>query len=381
MTQRVIITSLALKSYRNYPSASLALDGRHVVLTGDNGAGKTNLLEAISFLSPGRGLRRAIYSDVTREGDEGGFAVFARVDGMEGEVELGTGNGPGPEAGQRRVRINGTDAKSADELLDHLRILWLTPAMDGLFTGPAADRRRFLDRLVLSLDAAHGRRAADFEKAMRMRNRLLEEGRNDEVWLAGIENQMVDLGIAITIARREIVDLIARLNGESADTAFPKAVLDLSGFLDGSEGEAAIDLEERYRKLLREGRYRDQAAGRTLEGPHRADLNVAHAEKGIDAARCSTGEQKALLAGLVLGHARVTAAMTGTAPILLLDEIGAHFDERRRAALFDLIEDLGCQAFMTGTDRGLFTALGDRAQYFKVKESQVIPTVSGGQED
>lgn len=371
MPGKVTIERITLTAFRNYAAVSLAFDGRHVALTGDNGAGKTNLLEAISFLSPGRGLRRAVYADAARQGMDQGFSIFARLDGMEGEVEAGTGIGPG-EAGSRKVRINGTEAKSADELLDHLRVLWLTPAMDGLFTGPASDRRRFLDRLVLSLDPAHGRRAADFEKAMKMRNRLLEERRHDGTWLSGIEQQMASLGVAMAMARAEMLGLLTRLGerGTSAG-AFPAVGLALSGFLDDAEGAAAIDLEDRYREMLEESRYRDQAAGRTLDGPHRTDLLVTHLGKDMDAARCSTGEQKALLTGLVLAHARLTANMTGFAPILLLDEIAAHFDQSRREALFDLIDDLGGQAFMTGTDRHLFDALGGRAQYFSVSNGDV----------
>jgi DNA replication and repair protein RecF len=371
MPGKVTIQSIALTAFRNYAAASLSFDGRHVVLTGDNGAGKTNLLEAVSFLSPGRGLRRAVYADAAKQGLEQGFSIFTRLDGMDGEVEIGTGIAPG-ESGSRKVRINGTEAKSSDELLDHLRVLWLTPAMDGLFTGPASDRRRFLDRLVLSLDPAHGRRAADFEKAMKMRNKLLEERRHDGTWLSGIEQQMAGLGVAMAMARREMLGLLTRLAGAGAAVgAFPTAGLALSGFFDDAGDAAAIDLEDRYRAMLEETRYRDQAAGRTLDGPHRSDLIVTHAGKDMDAARCSTGEQKALLTGLILAHARLTANMTGFAPILLLDEIAAHFDQSRREALFDLIDELGGQAFMTGTDRHLFEALGERAQYFSVSNGDV----------
>jgi DNA replication and repair protein RecF len=371
MPTRVTIERLRLTAFRNYREAALAFDGRHVVLTGDNGAGKTNLLEAISFLSPGRGLRRAIYGDISRQDMDQGFAIFAAVHGMEGEVEIGTGLAEKNEAMTRRVRINGTEARSTDELLDHLRVLWLTPSMDGLFTGPAADRRRFLDRLVLSLDPGHGRRAVDFEKAMKMRNRLLEDGRYDADWLTGIERQMAELGIAMTMARAEMLSLIARIDAVGIGGAFPTASLALAGFLDDMTDAPAADLEDRYLALLREGRYRDQAAGRTLEGPHRSDLIVMHRDKNIDAARCSTGEQKALLTGLVLGHAKLTASMTGFAPVLLLDEIAAHFDETRRAALFDIISELGGQAFMTGTDRDLFKSLGERGQFFRVAHGSI----------
>ena len=372
MPHRVAIEEIRLTAFRNYAEAALTLDSRHVVLTGDNGSGKTNLLEAVSFLSPGRGLRRAPYGEVVKDGTEAGFSIFARIDGMEGEVAIGTGSEPGEDGATRRLRINGTQAKSADELTDHLRVLWLTPAMDGLFTGPAGDRRRFLDRLVLSVDPAHGRRASDFERAMRSRNRLLSEGRMDPAWLSGIERQMAELGIAMALARREMLGFLAHLiESNQADAPFPSARLALTGFLGGEAEKPAADLEEDYAARLMESRYRDAGAGRTLEGPHRADLLVFHAAKEMDAGRCSTGEQKALLIGLILAHARLVATMTGHAPILLLDEIAAHLDEGRRAALFDLVEDLGGQAFMTGTDRSLFTALGERAQYFTVAAGKI----------
>ncbi len=374
MPHKVAIQRLHLTDFRNYASVGLSLDERHVVLTGDNGSGKTNLLEAVSFLSPGRGLRRAVYGDVARVDGSTGFTVFAEVDGMDGPVEIGTGIGTQEEGQLRKLRLNGTPARSVDELLDHLRILWLTPSMDGLFTGGASDRRRFLDRLVLSLDPAHGRRAADFEKAMKMRNKLLEEGRPDPVWLSGIERQMAELGVAMALARHEMTGLLIKLAEARPDQGgFPSAAIELNGFLDGEWGKAALDLEERYARLLQDGRYRDQSAGRTLEGPHRADLMIRHRQKDMDAARCSTGEQKALLVGLILSHAGLVATMTGHAPLLLLDEIAAHLDEGRRAALFDLVDGLGGQAFMTGTDEAMFAALGDRARFLTVANG----TVSG----
>jgi DNA replication and repair protein RecF len=367
MAQKTFLSRLKLTDFRNYAEAALPLDGRHVVLTGENGAGKTNLLEAVSFLSPGRGLRRAVLSDVTRVGAAGGFTIFADVDGMDGEVSIGTGIEPGEgESVARKLRINGTPARSTEELTDHLSVLWLTPAMDGLFTGASSDRRRFLDRLVLSLDPAHGRRASDFERAMRSRNKLLSEGRFDPSWLSAIEAQMASLGIAMAAARQEMLGLLRTLSGNSGETPFPTPVLALEGFMDGAMDRPSADLEEDYLGMLRNGRGRDAAAGRTLDGPHRSDLLVRHREKDMEAERCSTGEQKALLIGLVLAHARLTADMTGYAPILLLDEIAAHLDEGRRAALFDLVHGLGGQSFMTGTDRAMFSALADRAQFFTV---------------
>lgn len=372
MPHKVTIYSLKLHDFRNYASVALGLDDRHVVLTGANGAGKTNLMEAVSFLSPGRGLRRAAYADVAREGAAGGFSVFAAIDGMQGEVEIGTGTDAGEDGQSRRLRLNGTTARSVDELLDHLRVVWLTPSMDGLFIGSSSDRRRFLDRLVLSLDPEHGRRAADFEKAMRGRNRLLSEPRPDARWLDALETQMAELGVAMALARRELVGLLADIVEASRDEGpFPSSAMTLSGFLDDRLDRPAYEIEEEYAALLRDGRFRDAAAGRTLDGPHRVDLLIRHREKGMDAARCSTGEQKALLVGMILAHAGLVAGMTGHAPVLLLDEITAHLDEGRRAALFDRIDALGGQAFMTGTDRAMFAALGERARLLNVENGRI----------
>ncbi|HET7413818.1 MAG TPA: AAA family ATPase, partial [Pararhizobium sp.] len=254
MSDRVHIEKLKLSDFRNYASLSIALDGRHVVLCGENGAGKTNLLEAVSFLSPGRGLRRAAYADVPRKGAEGGFSVFAALSGMEGPVTIGTGAGGAEDAGQRRIRIDGVPAPTSEALLSHLRILWLTPAMDGIFTGPAGDRRRFVDRLVLSIDPAHGRRALDYERAMRSRNRLLSEGRPDPVWLDGIEAQMAELGVAIAAARTELVGLLQRMIERGQDEgAFPKAALSLAGFFDDAGASPAVEMEELFARQLREG--------------------------------------------------------------------------------------------------------------------------------
>ena len=345
------ISKLTLTNFRNYATLTIDLAPGAVVFSGDNGAGKTNLLEAISFLTPGRGLRRAPYADVAREGGDGGFALHARLDGPDGQVEIGTGISGGDTAGEggRRVRINGAPARSAEDMLEWLRVVWLTPAMDSLFTGPAADRRRFLDRLVLAIDPGHGQRAIDYEKAMRGRNRLLTEGSRDDRWFDAIETQMAETGVAIAAARAEMVRLLAAMIDRLPDTGpFPQADIGLSGDLEAEIAAApAVDVEERFRRTLIEGRDRDRAAGRTLEGPHRSDLVVRHRPKAMPAELCSTGEQKALLVGIVLSHARLTGEMSGMTPILLLDEIAAHLDSRRRAALFSILEELNCQAFMS----------------------------------
>ncbi|WP_174803262.1 DNA replication/repair protein RecF [Martelella limonii] len=372
MLPLIFLTSLKLTDFRNYAHAALSFDGRHVVLTGDNGSGKTNLLEAVSFLSPGRGLRRAAYGQVVRKEASAGFTVFTELEGMEGGVAIGTGT-DGAEGAARKVRINGTQAASGDELLDHARVIWLTPAMDGLFTGSASDRRRFVDRMVLSIDPAHGRRVADFERAMRSRNRLLSERRMEPAWLSGLEAQMASLGVAMALARRELVSLLAALIAETAGgSPFPIPEINLSGFFADHAEAPSIDLEDRYRALLEEERYRDAGAGRTLDGPHRSDLDVRHAAKQMEAALCSTGEQKALLIGLVLAHAELTRRISGYPPIMLFDEVAAHLDAGRRKALFERIDDIGGQAFMTGTDRALFDALGDRGQFFNVTAGSIV---------
>lgn len=370
------VARLSLADFRNYSSLALDFSPGAVVLTGDNGAGKTNLLEAVSFLSPGRGLRRAVLEDVARAGAAGGFAVHARLEGAFGEVEIGTGTfgEPGETAG-RKVRINGAPARSADEMLDFVRVMWLTPSMDALFTGPAAERRRFVDRLVLAIDPAHGRRALDYEKAMRGRNRLLADNSRDEAWFGAIETQMAETGAAIAAARVEIVRLLgAMIERLPGDGPFPQANVALSGVLEEMlPGIAAVDAEEAFRRALADNRARDRAAGRTLDGPHRTDLLVRHRPKDMAAALCSTGEQKALLTGLVLSHARLVAELSGAAPILLLDEIAAHLDAGRRAALFSILDDLGCQAFMTGTDPELFSSIRGTAQFLTVSGGRVAP--------
>jgi len=371
------ISRLQLANFRNYTSLSVDLKPGAVVLIGENGAGKTNLLEAVSFLSPGRGLRRATFEEVRREGAEDGFAVNATLEGPLGTGMIGTGtagNAPG-ETG-RKVRINGANARSAEELLEWLRVIWLTPSMDALFTGPAGDRRRFLDRLVLAIDTQHGQRASDYEKAMRGRNRLLAEGSRDSGWFDAIETQMAETGVAIAAARAELVRLLTTMVEKlPSDGAFPQADIALDGFLEQAvTRHAAVDLEERFRAMLADGRERDRAAGRTLDGPHRSDMLVRHRPKNMPAELCSTGEQKALLVGIVLSHARLCSEMSGSVPILLLDEIAAHFDAGRRAALFDILQNLGCQTFMTGTEAALFSSLDGRAQFLTVDHGTVRPT-------
>lgn len=375
------LSHLKLTHFRNYRTLTLCVDAKPVVLAGPNGAGKTNLLEAVSFLSPGRGLRRAQYGDVglaPEKGGDGSWAIATTLETGFGTVEVGTGLSFSDHLPDktRRIRIDRVAAKSAEDLLEHVRVLWLTPAMDGLFTGPAGDRRRFLDRFVLAIDPTHAKRVSAFDKAVRNRNRILEDAPSNSAWLDACESQVAELGMAISAARHELMSLLqAEIQAvDAAKTAFPRATLTLEGTVEALLSEqTAVDAEETYRQRLRENRPRDARAGRTLDGPHRADLLVHHEEKQMPARLCSTGEQKALLIGLVLAHARLTARLSGMIPLILLDEVAAHLDQHRRAALFDIIADLNCQAWMTGTDTALFDSLGDRAHHFHVENGTVSP--------
>lgn len=374
--EAVAITGLKLTAFRNYVSADIHFEPRPVVLTGDNGAGKTNLLEAVSFLSPGRGLRRARLADVGHRPGDGTWAVSATLTGPGGEIGIGTGvalTPAGPDQ-QRSIRINRAPAPSSRALLDHIRVVWLTPAMDGLFTGPASERRRFLDRLVLAIDPRHGERVNAYERALRSRNKLLEEGRNEPMWLDAIELQLAELGVALAAARRECVALLrAAISEGQGSGAFPSAVLAMIGAVEeGLENATAVEIEDAVRHALATARPADRAAGRTLAGPHLSDLAVVHGATGRPAADCSTGEQKALLIGLVLAHARLVARLTSEVPVILLDEVAAHLDEKRRNALFELLLDLGAQAFLTGTDVAPFSALRESAQYFRVMDGAVL---------
>ncbi|CTQ54664.1 DNA replication and repair protein RecF [Roseibium album] len=365
-----LLTRLSLTDFRNYTALKLSFSGKLIAFVGPNGAGKTNILEAISFLTAGRGLRRAALADIARQDASGSWSVAADVmlDGLE--TRIGTGlvaNSPG-----RKVRIDGDEVKGSESLLDYVRILWLVPAMDGLFTGSGSDRRRFLDRLTLAIDPTHGRRVSDFENALRQRNRLLEQAGSDS-YLTALENQVSELGTAVSFARNETVSLLTRMIGEKRSQAlpFPLAEVALEGnFETEMTGLDASDREDRYRQMLRDGRPRDRAAGRTLNGPHLSDLKVWHASKGMPAAQSSTGEQKALLIGLILAHAELTAKLSGMTPVLLLDEVAAHLDPNRREALFSKLNSLGGQVFMTGTDAALFEALPQEAQVFEIKDQK-----------
>jgi DNA replication and repair protein RecF len=370
------VTRLILQDFRSYPFLELAISKRLVALAGENGAGKTNLIEALSLFTPGRGLRRAEQSDMLRHEAES-FAVSVTLDGEGGEHRLGTGLlDAGSAARQARAcRIDGAPVGSASAFAEYVRVVWLTPDLDGLFRGAPGDRRRFLDRLVLAVDSRHGARVNSLERVLRSRNRLLEEGTNG-AWLDAVEKELAELGIAVAAARAETV---ARLDAElfadrDESSPFPFARLSLVGEFDALLATLpAIDAEDSYRAALRDGRARDAAAGRTLFGPQASDLAVRHGPKDLPAETCSTGEQKALLLGLVLAHARLVRSMSGIAPTVLLDEVAAHLDPRRRAALFDALDALGGQVWMTGADPTLFTDLGDRADRFLVTPGRVDP--------
>lgn len=372
----VALTRLSVQDFRNYASLRLELDSGLIVLTGANGVGKTNLLEAISLLTPGRGLRRAAFEEITRFGSGGGWAVAATLVRNGEAARIGTGTaGEADASGERsrKVRVNGAPASGPDALLDFLRVLWLTPSMDGLFTGPAADRRRFLDRLVLTVDPRHGGRARDLERLLTHRNRLLENGAAAG-WLDAVEAELSGTAVAVALARAETVALLsARITSAPAALEFPAGRLALAGDFDRAVSErTAAAAEAWYRESLLANRGVDRFAGRTLLGPHRSDLDVLFAEKEIPAARSSTGEQKALLIGLILAHAELAAGVSGMTPVLLLDEVAAHLDPARRRALFARLSGLRCQSFLTGADPALFTEAPAGAARYRVAGGRVV---------
>src|SRR5215813_2404034 len=370
------IRRLSVTNFRSYHGAQIDVGARLVVLVGPNGAGKTNLIEAISFLAPGRGLRRATLEDVAFSEGDGSWAVSADVEGALGLATLGTGIEPPASEDAvvaRKCRVDREPVASASAFADHLRVVWLVPAMDGLFNGPASERRRFLDRLVLAVDAEHMTRVNALERALRSRNRLLEDARPDQHWLDAIEHETAELAVAVTALRVETVSRLqaALAARENAASAFPAAEIALEGWMERLVPlQPAVEVEDRYRAVLRDNRGRDAAAGRTLDGPHLADLSVTHARKDI-AAAASTGEQKALLIGLVLAHAGLLAEMSGFAPVLLLDEVIAHLDPLRRAALYAELESVGAQAWMTGADAAAFADIEAKAQMLEVLPGQV----------
>ena len=348
------VTRLTLTDFRSYASASLEPGLGFVLLYGENGAGKTNLLEAVSMLTPGRGLRGAALSAMARQGGAGSWAVAARL----GDTDIGTGTQPSaPE--RRQVRINGAPA-SVNSLSEWLSVLWLTPAMDRLFTGSAGDRRRFLDRLVLALEPTHAHHASRYEAAMRARTKLLTGEGWDDSWLSSLELAMADHGAELAAARKRTVAALDERLAAAPEDAFARAAIALEGWEGG-------DLAA----TLKAHRQRDAAAGRATEGPHRHDLAVWHRAKRMPAAQSSTGEQKALLLGLVLAHSDLVAERRGQPPLLLLDEVAAHLDPIRRSALFARLEGRG-QVWLTATEAALFEGIGE-ASRFHVEPGQISP--------
>ena len=387
--KRVWVERLQLTNFRNYRSLSLSVGPGAIVLTGANGTGKTNLLEAVSLLTSGQGLRRAPYPELARMGARG-WAVAARLETPHGGIDIGTGLAEGPDAGDRPernmgrtsgrvVRIDGETQSGSGVLADHVEMVWLIPAMDGLFTGPASERRRFLDRLITCLHPSYRSLLGQFERSMQQRNRLLADDVREGARFEAFERIMAEAGVAIAAARAvavaELVAAIGARREAGVGALFPWAELAIVGTLEAALAtRPAIEVEDDYCALLGRERERDRAAGRTLEGPHRADLAVGHGPKELPAQVCSTGEQKALLIGLVLAHCDVVGQRReGAAPILLLDEITAHLDPLRRAALFEEIVALGGQAWMSGTDPDAFAGLGERGQFLCVEEGRIAP--------
>ncbi|HEY2531641.1 MAG TPA: DNA replication/repair protein RecF [Xanthobacteraceae bacterium] len=369
------VRRLSLTNFRNYRAASLATDEATIVLVGPNGAGKTNVIEAISFLAPGRGLRRATLDEVAFVEGDGSWAVTADIEGALGLARLGTGLAraiDGNATVQRQCRIDREPVASAAAFADHIRVIWLVPAMDTLFVGPPSERRRFLDRLVLAVDAEHASRVGALERSLRSRNRLLEDTRPDPHWLDAVERETAELAVAVAAMRVETVHRLAGVLASRRGSCFPAVEIALDGWMEKLlPCHPARDIEERYRTVLRDNRARDAAAGRTLDGPHLTDLAIVYAEKRIAAANASTGEQKALLIGLVLAHARLIAAMTASTPVILLDEVVAHLDPARRGALHEELAQISAQVFMTGADPALFAEAKQGASILEVGSGRI----------
>lgn len=359
------LTRLRLTDFRNHASLDLALDPKPVCLWGANGAGKTNILEAISQLGPGRGLRAAALPEMTRKGASGGWTISATLDD---DQKIGVGLETGGTGNKRNIRLDGAPATATD-LADLIRIVWLTPAMDSVFRGGASERRRFFDRQVMAHIPSHGSVAGRYEKAMRERNALLERGRIDPAWADAIEGRMAEAGAMIASNRARVLGALQAAIDARPDGYFPKGDLTLDGEAEAAalDGKSLFDVMDLIAERLADGRYRDQAAGRTLSGPHRTDLSVIHRPTGAPAVEASTGQQKALLIGLILASARaLTEDGEGPSPLILLDEAAAHLDRDRRTALFDELVQLGGQAWLTGTEEFLFETFDDRAQRIEV---------------
>jgi len=370
----VWIGRLSLTAFRSYETAELSLDSRLVAIDGPNGAGKTNLLEAVSLLAPGRGLRQARLGDIQCAAAETPWAVAAEVGTPAGPAMLGTGRDPQtPESERRVIRVDGRNERSQQALAEILDVIWLTPQMDGLWRESASARRRFLDRLVFAFDPAHAGRINGYESLLRQRMRLLQERNPDGAWLDSLETGLAERGIAIAAARRAAVARLVAADARSFSPAFPRVGLNLEGAVDDwlQEG-SALAAEDRLREALAASRRRDGESGRAHFGPHRSDLLGTHLAKDCPAGLASTGEQKALLIGLILAHTRLLALERRRRPILLLDEVAAHLDRQRRAALYEELLALECQAWLTGTDSEIFAPLGERMQRISIGDGSAI---------
>ncbi len=366
-----VIKSIKLHNFRCYDQMSLAdLSAGLIVLSGANGVGKTNILEAVSLLSAGRGLRGARASEIQKNDASSPWAVSASLKNhYDEEVKLGTGIDPNSRAGteKRIVRINGNNVKSQAELSKYLSCVWLTPQMDRLFMDSSRERRKFLDRLIFAFDAGHSGRITRYENALAQRSKLLREGKNDNAWLTGLEQQMAEIGIAIAAARLDFADRLQAACKSADHSYFPLAHFRVKGTIEELLSNApALEIEDAFKYQLVQSRERDAITGGAASGPHKSDLDVIYAAKNMKADQCSTGEQKALLIGLILAHAKLIKAQRGAAPILLLDEVAAHLDDMRRAALYELLQDLGAQVWLTGTQRNLFTAIEGKAQFLEL---------------
>lgn len=371
---QLYISKLSLTQFRNYDSLTLQTEEKPIVLTGKNGAGKTNILEAISFLSPGRGLRSVKLQNVDRINEAGEnycWAVSATIQNNHNSTQIGTGRDPlKNERGKRIIRIDGTPIKNQAELAESLSVMWLTPQMDGLFIGAASDRRKFLDRLVYNFDPEHASRVYSYEYSMRERIKLLQNN-GDNAWLNVLETKMAERAIAIAIARKEAVEVIQSFIHKT-QSPFPKALIAIEGEVENMIiDKPALMSEQEYARRLYNIRSQDAITGRTGFGIHKSDMQVIHAEKHMHAASCSTGEQKAMLLSIIMAEARAKAHYKQTLPILLLDEVVAHLDEHRREYLFEEFISLGTQVWMTGTDTTLFSPLKNKASFYTVHSGTI----------
>lgn len=368
------ISSLKLHNFRCYAREQMSdLQPGFIVLSGPNGAGKTNVLEAVSFLSPGKGLRAAKVMEVQSRAAGQPWAVSGVIDNGVAAVQIGTGLDAVSE--KRVVRVQGEAVRGQGALAEYMACVWLTPQMDRLFIDSSGHRRRFLDRLVFAFDPGHAGRVNRYENAMAQRSKLLREGRHDVSWLAALESQMAETGVAIAAARLQLTERLQFAAQSSlGKDCFPRAQLRVAGAIEALlEKAPALDVEEMFKYQLSESRSRDAITGGAASGPHKSDFSVVFAAKDMAADQCSTGEQKALLIGILLAHARLIASERGAPPVLLLDEVAAHLDEDRRATLYGILQDLGAQVWLTGTDESLFQPLKNRAQFFHVQNAQIIP--------